>query len=548
MNCNQGKPTGHLLASKPSSAFSTTSSAASATSVGTSRSGGSRLLFGEIDTSSDRSSGLYASVCSFVLCDSSTFLKFWLEDKCRDTFLSCVPKEDLASLRLACHDFSVRAAPALFNDLAITFRASTFTRPARLAALDRLGFYVKTLRFNVPHSPETFLPPLVDPETGAELSFTYTPQIEASTAKRPKYGDIGTTEILTRQWPTLFHAATNVPAFIRAFSAFVNLSHLKVSCPGYNQSQQYRRSTVDFALISLRIAVEQNNLNALDTLTLSPIHPGGILHLSPILGYGATPRSSRRWSRIKNLTLHVVKPRSSPAADEPDHFKLLQTYIRNFQSNLTTFKFRWIGSKGLIPIHRQRQPFALTEEHPASRTGSDHEPPAKRRALPPLHFPKLQHAEFENSKAAADDIAHFCAAHKRTIEELNFDDVELTSGTWDEALGPVTKRQHASRRSEDTADIPIMLSPTTRLPAVMERLEITSHQESGNGRKSLRMSRWLSKGRKAKAPPPTPSSRPHVPATRPPVLSSRRPKDGLLGSEGQLRRALRGGMAAWRGG
>ncbi len=468
-----------------------------------------------------------------MLCDSSTFLKFWLEDKCRDTFLACVPKEDLASLRLACHDFSVRAAPALFNDLTITFRSSTFTRPARVAALDRLGFYVKTLRFNLPHSSETFLPPLVDPETGAELSFTYTPQIEAPTAKRPKYGDIGTTEILTRQWPTLFHAATNVPAFIRSFSAFVNLSHLKVCCPGYDQTQRYRRGTVDYALISLRIAVEQNNLNSLDFLTLSPIYPGGILHLSPILGYGASPRSARRWSRIRHLTMHVVNSPSPQLANEPDHFKLLQTYIRNFQSNLTTFKFRWIGSKGRTPFQRRIISTELTGEHPASRAAGTEEPfAARHRSTPLLYFPKLQHAEFENAKAAADDIAQFAAAHKRTLGELNFDDIELTSGTWNDALEPLTKRPRAARRSAETADIPIMLSPTTLLPAAMEQVRITTHQESGSGRKSLRMSSWLPSKRKPKAPPP--------------VASIKKPKDGLLGSEGQLRKALRAGVFSWR--
>ncbi len=54
MSCKQDRHSASILASKPSVAFSTTSSAASATSAGTSRSGGSKLLFGEIDTSSER--------------------------------------------------------------------------------------------------------------------------------------------------------------------------------------------------------------------------------------------------------------------------------------------------------------------------------------------------------------------------------------------------------------------------------------------------------------------------------------------------------------
>lgn len=546
MSCKQDKPTGHVLASKPSFSFSTVSSAASATSAGTSRSGGSKLLFGEIDTSSDRctrvstllpthtssdshstASELFASVCSFVLCDSSTFLKFWLEDKCRDTFLSHVPKDDLASLRLACHDFSVRAAPALFNDLSITFKTSTFTKPARLAALDRLGFYVKTLRLNMPLSSDTFLPPLVDPQTGEELSFTYTPQVEPPTARRPKYGDIGTTEILTRQWPTLFHAATNVPAFIRAFSAFVNLSHLKISCPGYDQAQRFRRNIVDFALISLRIAVERNNLNALDTLTLSPIHPGGVLYLAPLLGHGATPRSAGRWARIQKLTIHANTPPSSQVRGEPDHVRLLQTYLRNFQPNLKTFRFRWVGEKSQIPVHHSIMPASLTSQHPSSHQGDGKDPAAlrKRRGMQPLHFGKLRRAEFENIKASSSEISAFVETHKRTIGELNFEDVELADGTWEQALAPLTKMAKP-RRSEDTAEIPIMLSPTS-FPMPMDRVEV-AHQET-NGRKSLRMSRWLtSRNKVARAP-----------------SAARKVREGLQGCEQHLKRVFRG-SSLWR--
>lgn len=463
-----------------------------------------------------------------MLCDSSTFLKFWLEDKCRETFLSHVPKNDLASLRLACHDFSVRAAPALFNDLSITFKTSTFTKPARVAALDRLGFYVKTLRFNLPHSSDTFLPPLVDPETGEELSFTYTPQVEAATPQRPKYGDIGTTEILTRQWPTLFHAATNVPAFIRAFSAFINLSHLKISCPGYDQAQRFRRSIVDFALISLRIAVERNNLNALDTLTLSPIHPGGILYLAPLLGHGATPRSAARWSRVQKLTIHANTLPSSHVQGEPDYLRLLQTYLRNFQHNLRIFKFRWVGGKAQLPIQQSMLPVYPTGKHPASDDSDAVNPSClrKRRGMQPLQFGKLQRAEFENVKATSAEINAFVETHKQTLAELNFEDIKLAGGSWNDALAPLTKNSKPSR-SEDTAEIPIMLSPTS-FPMPMDRVEVV-HQE-GNGRKSLRMSRWLPARSKV---------------TRAPS-AARRVREGLLGCEGHLKKVFRGSSFPWK--
>jgi hypothetical protein len=420
----------------------------------------------------------------------------------------------------------MRAAPALFEDLNITFKTSTFTKPARLAALDRMGFYVKTLNFNLLHSKETFLPPLVEPDTGAELSFTYTPQIQPPSPRRPKYGDAGTNEILTRQYPALFHAATNVPAFIQAFSSFVNLEHLKVSCPGYHASQRHRRSTVDYALISLRIAVEQNSLNALTRLTLAPIHLGGLMYLAPVIGYGASPRSASRWSCIQHLTIHSSTLPSAATTAEPDHMKLLQSYIRNFQRNLSSLIFRWDGDKGPMPIQQPVMSETVQGQHPAHRNeaGALQQPPTRHRGSPAPHFPKLRQLEIENVACSAMEVSAFVACHKRTLEELNFEDTTLTNGTWDEALAPLT-RQARRVRHQETADIPIMLSPTSASPfsAPMERIDVTNE---GTRRRSLRLSRWLY-GRRSKP------------------VSARKVREGLLGCEEQLKKVL-GGVLPWK--
>jgi hypothetical protein len=458
-----------------------------------------------------------------VLCDSSTLLKFWLEDSCRETLLSCLSKIDLARLRLVCHDFGVRAAPALFADLHITF-STNFTKPSKLAALDRLGFYVKSLQFNIPHTRDTFLPPLIEPETGEELSFTYTPSIQEPSGRRPKYGDIGTTEILTRQYPPLFHAATHVSAFVRAFSAFINLEHLTVSCSGYETSQRFRRSVVDYTLISLRIAVEKNCLNALDTLTLSPIHPGGLIYLAPLLGFGASPRSASRWSRIRNLIVHANSLPAKASEREPDQLKLLQTYLRNFQQNLETFDFRWIGHRGQLPFRRPSLS-GPCDGHPAHArtTGAAR----TARKAPSLVFPKIKCVKVENVSAASHEISAFISMHKNTVEELDLEDIDLTQGTWDDALEPLTKRSHLQARTE-SADIPIMLSPTagqSRFPAPMERLAVV--EDNTSTRKSLRMSTWL----RSKTKNPT---------------ASRKMREGLLECESQLKKVLRGSVFTWK--
>jgi hypothetical protein len=427
-----------------------------------------------------------ASVCSLVLSDSSTFLKFWLTDRCRENLISALPKQDLANLRLVCHDFSTRAAPTLFGDLRITFRPGVLTRPARLAALDRVGHHVKHLAFSIPHTAESSLPPLIHPETGEEINFTYTPQTDVSNARQAKYGDEDITELLAHQYPPLFHAATNVPAFIRGLSCFVHLKHLEISCPGSEASfvHQSRRSTVDFALISLRIAIERSYMNALDTLTLSPIHPAGFFALSPLSSCGATPASARRWAGIKHLSISTptAPPSRSPHAEQQkDASKLLTSYLSIFQPTLHTLDFTWLGAKGPLPFHKSASPTSPQHHSPARHSSQHNRKPQTDRTF---HFPLITTLSITNAQTKASALRALAIQHSSTLQTLELTNVELTSGTWEEAFAPLLKtktRNNSSQNSpprkrharddrnaatatplvEEMADIPIMFAPST---------------------------------------------------------------------------------------
>ncbi|KAK3116126.1 hypothetical protein LTR53_003862, partial [Teratosphaeriaceae sp. CCFEE 6253] len=375
----------------------------------------------------------------------------------------------------------------------------------------------------------TALPPLVEPETGEELSFTYTPQFQRPHVGRPKYGDLGTTEILTRQYPALFHAATNVPAFARALSAFVNLQHLHISCPGYDDSSRYRRSVVDFALISLRIAVERSRLNALDSLTLSPIHPGGLHYLTPAMGYGATLRSAKAWTRIQHLTLHTASVPGAKDVCRPQHLKILETYLRSFEPGLTTLDFQWLRDAGPLPTQSESASRETTHEHPANRAGHAvdtqrrHESPQSPR---PVRFPRLEKVKVKNVATPSTAIKSFIDLHKPSLQELDLEATELTSGTWDDALSPLT-RQVRDRVSY--AHIPIMLSPTTAASSLPARMERVESGEAAGVRASFRMSKWLP-GRRGRAS----------------AAAAQKVRGGGNGCEGPLKRVW-GGMLAWKG-
>ena len=410
-------------------------------------------------------------VGSQTMPPNSAFSLVWSHDRIRDIFLSLTPKEDLASLRLVCHDFSAKAAPFLFQEVKVTFRSSTFAKQSRVAALERVGHYVKSFHFNMPHSNDTFLAPLIDPATGEEVRFIYEPHIQVpknpkSRSSTPSYGSWEMTDLLVKQYQPLFHAAANVPAFIRAFSTLNNLTHLKISCPHQELSQRYRRSVVDYALISVRIAVERCGLLSLDHLSLVDIHAAAMLYLNPNMGFGTSPRSLRRWKQIRQLTISVDSIRSA-ASTSADHLKHLQSYLNIFSSYLRVLDFRWQGDRCPCPI-------ALHAEGPMKAPSPPVACPSTYRSCSkPIRFSRLRTLRVENTMAHASQIARFISRHHRAVRHtkrlrLEFDNTILCSGTWDEALEPLTQMsgseswKSSSEESiegamEEFMDVPIML-------------------------------------------------------------------------------------------
>ncbi|KAH3907202.1 hypothetical protein HBH56_191750 [Parastagonospora nodorum] len=462
----------------------------------------SKLLFGEIPltpatTIDGRSTHSNSPICNLVLSTSSVFLRFWLNDSCRDNLLDHLESEDLASLRLVCHDFSSRAAPQLFESITSTFKTSTFSKPARVEALSRIGHNVKTFTFHMPHSSETFLPPIIDPITGEEKKFTYEPQIQNSPAKdkAPKYGSWEMQDLLVKQYPPLFHAATNVLAFISAFSSLTNLSHLKISCPGFLSAPRNCRSAVDYALISLRIAIERAPLYTLSSLSLHPIHPGGLLYLHPMLGFGSTSSTSKRWGQIRHLSIcmeSIPLTNCSPRtrAQSLEHLRVLHAYLRTLSRSLRSLFFRWKGTRGPSPLSLDQEPCMLPCEdqsmlHPSQRSGP--------RAL---KFPRLKTMELENALMDSSQIAAFIHVHRRSLTQFTFEDVKLREGDWDAALEPLTLiagNDSWKRNQEEVMDVPIMLSPVDAEPRIMgtlmEEVEGAIEEVSGGSRSHL--SRWL---------------------------------------------------------
>jgi hypothetical protein len=239
-----------------------------------------------------------------------------------------------------------------------------------------------------------------------------------------------------------------------------NLRHLSISCPGQDPAQRYRRNIVDYALISLRIAIERSPLARLEKLSLSHIHPAGVQYLRHTSGYGCTPSAGRRWRQIKKLNITMDSWDFLGPSPGLDHLKILDDYIRSFSSNLEKVSFGWNGRKGPCPLALFTDPLFAPPRAAAKLFAEVTSPMSPLPAAPPrkpMSFPKLRYMQVRNTTMAAEQVADFVSVHRYVVREFDFENVFLTNGgTWEEALAPLSEsrgsHEWSSQRSGSDVD------------------------------------------------------------------------------------------------
>ncbi|CAL3972710.1 unnamed protein product [Diplocarpon coronariae] len=375
---------------------------------------------------------------------SPDILRLWRNEGLRSSLLPNMDTASLCALRLTSSEFCEFTTQTLFARTRLTFTASSLTRPSRLEALSRVGRHIEHLTFSMPHTPASFLPPLINPSTGLEVNFLYTPHTSgASVFQRPKYGSTELGDLLTQQYPPIFHAATNVPAFVKAMTYMPNLRHLTISCPDQDPAQRYRRDAVDYALISLRIAIERAPVERLEKLSLSRIHPSGLVYLRHMSGYGCTPTAKKRWKQIKKLSITMDSWDFFGSRPGRDHLKILDDYIRAFSSNLEKVRFGWSGKRGPCPLTLFTDPLFAPPKLATklfAEVTSPMSPLPAAPLRPAMMFPKLCYMQIRNATMSTEQVSDFVLEHRHTVREFDFQNVVLINGgVWEDALSPLTR-------------------------------------------------------------------------------------------------------------
>ncbi|RDA93654.1 hypothetical protein CP533_4862 [Ophiocordyceps camponoti-saundersi (nom. inval.)] len=355
--------------------------------------------------------------------------------------LSHLPPSSAQALRLTNKHLNSILTASLFHRLNLTFTPTKLTRPGKLEALSRIGPHVKHLVFHLDHSSppaaETTLPPLVDEASGKVLGFVYAPHTSlADAAARPRWADGRLGLALTTQYPPLFHAATNVVSFIRAFSSLPNLRHLTIRCHGSCPADRYRRTAVDYALVSLRIAVERSPLAKLCRLSLEGMHPAafGYLRYGPG-GFGCLPSAGRRWRQITKLKVSVQAWDFAGPSPGRDHLRTLDDYLAGFASSLESLSFSWVGEAGPGPC-----PVVVVGTRSDPTRKLFHEMTSAMSPLPtrpdrePVRFPHLRRLTIGNATMTAAQLGGLVASHRDTVVAFDFHQLLLVDGGWHQAL------------------------------------------------------------------------------------------------------------------
>ncbi|KAI0446271.1 hypothetical protein F4803DRAFT_559630 [Xylaria telfairii] len=369
------------------------------------------------------------------------FYCLWQDSRIREALFELLSKEDICNVRLASSACCNLVTKRLFLRTNLTFTANSFTRQSKIQALSRIGHYIEHLTFYFPHSNATFLPPLIHPQSGREISFLYTPHTSmGSVLERPKFANEGLGEILTSQYPPLFHAASNVPSFINAMKHLINIRHLTIKTPGQDPKERYRRDIVDYALISLRVALERAPMKKLNKLSLS-VHPSAFLYLRPVQGFGCTPSAGRRWKQIRKMHINVDSWDFYGPSPGLDHLKIMQDFLYNYSTSLEKLSFTWYGRKGPCPIALAADPLFAPPRNSLKLFREVTSPMSPLPPVPPrkpVVFRKLRYLAVRNATMNAAQVADLVATHQHCVREFDFENsVLISDGNWDDALAPL---------------------------------------------------------------------------------------------------------------
>ena len=280
------------------------------------------------------------------------------------------------------------------------------------------------------------MPSMLDPDSRKLRSLIYEP-FSRQGEKRDRRNTFGSKSVDTlalHNYGIMLMAAMDASQFTRALACMENLTSLIVSCPGTPMGEPGRRCVVDYALWSLRTAVERARLLTLRVVILDPVHLTGLQYLLPgTLAVGNVINSRQIWSQVKTLSMTISAWKelaNGPPTLYKTNLKFLHQFLEHF-TNIEELAFCWTReARSICPLTLDLLPYR--NPRLATKPARDSSVVNGR-----LTFPRLSRLRLENIGVDACDLRSFLSRHLAHFREWFLDDVSFINGTLEEALRPV---------------------------------------------------------------------------------------------------------------
>ncbi|KAF8454672.1 hypothetical protein BDZ91DRAFT_747296 [Kalaharituber pfeilii] len=379
--------------------------------------------------------------------------KLFSNNHIRHAILSHLDPSDVAFLRRVSILFCKKVTPTAFKTLTVTFRPLTFDS-ARLVALERIGHHIKKFRFVFPHTEETYMPPMLDPRSRKLVNLVFKPHARLGKHKGgPIFGSKRMDDLVLQNYGILMIAAADIRSFTEALKMMPNITNLTVCCPGIPMGEPGRRCIIDYALWSLRVAIERSGLQGLRSLHLEPMHMTGLQYFLPgTMSLGSKIDGHKAWANVRSLTMNISAWRPIAKARNGSMYvanlKFLHQYMEYFKF-VRKLKFAWTSeARGVCPLTLDNLLYPPGNSIQQRRAGPNRE----------LNFNKLCKLSLTNVAADATALKAFLCRHVSTFRQWSLNDVYFVNGTLEDALAPVkvtaVKDEHSElmQRAEEGGD------------------------------------------------------------------------------------------------
>ncbi|KAA8895161.1 hypothetical protein FN846DRAFT_912080 [Sphaerosporella brunnea] len=222
-----------------------------------------------------------------------------------DKLVSLLSSHELLALRATCREIAGLTAPHVAT--AFTFLQYTFTAPAALQSLMRIGAWCTSLVITLPNTPGGKITLPLRNEYDKQRVFSVFPTPVDTFWASDRYVQEKHSGIVQTADTQLFQTARDKKAWTMMFASLPALRRLKVETPGLSPGKGLQRTCVDEALMTLREVLERRERGGQIREFVYDGHAGGVWILDPMHSWNGRGVRKAWWAELVEVEMIVSK-------------------------------------------------------------------------------------------------------------------------------------------------------------------------------------------------------------------------------------------------